>query len=229
MKKHKWNLFVDVLLFFLVMAKGGIGLLIKYVLIPGIETWEVYKTHADLYFLGMDRHQWGAVHLILGYIFLGLLVLHIILHWKQIKAMIRNLTVKKGLRAMIWGCFIILGSFLILFSFFISPEVDPVRKGGGRRSGDHERIEESSSREGQDPLLEHNVEGENHDVKDSTIEVFGNMTLGEVGMKFHVPTDSLKKHLGLPASTSDGERLGRLRRIYNFHMSDIERYIEQYK
>ncbi len=62
----------------------GIGFLIKYTLISGQERWDVYGRNVELYLFGMDRHQWGMLHLILAFVLLGLLLLHIVFHWKII-------------------------------------------------------------------------------------------------------------------------------------------------
>lgn len=42
MKRAKLNLIIDGLLLFCMAALAGIGLLMKYVLIPGFQRWEVY-------------------------------------------------------------------------------------------------------------------------------------------------------------------------------------------
>ncbi|NUO06174.1 MAG: DUF4405 domain-containing protein [Candidatus Brocadia sinica] len=54
---------IDALLFLYVMAMAGIGLPIKFVLLPGKDTWAVYGRKAELFLFGMDRHQWGTIHL----------------------------------------------------------------------------------------------------------------------------------------------------------------------
>ncbi len=63
MDKSKVNLVIDALLFLYVMAMAGIGLPIKFVLLPGKDTWAVYGRKAELFLFGMDRHQWGTIHL----------------------------------------------------------------------------------------------------------------------------------------------------------------------
>jgi hypothetical protein len=77
--KTKINFIIDALLFALMMAISGIGLLLRFVLVHGSRRWEIYGGNVDLYLWGWDRHQWGALHLLLGFIFLGLLVLYV---WK---------------------------------------------------------------------------------------------------------------------------------------------------
>ncbi|WP_445955549.1 DUF4405 domain-containing protein [Yeosuana sp.] len=45
-----------------------------------VEIWRKCSTLFD----GMDRHQWGMVHLIFGFILMGPLVVHIFLYWNTI-------------------------------------------------------------------------------------------------------------------------------------------------
>lgn len=84
MDKSKVNLIIDTLMFLCVMAITGIGLLMKYVLLPGKETAAVYGRKVDLFLFGMDRHQWGTINLIIAFVLLGLLTLHVVLHWNMI-------------------------------------------------------------------------------------------------------------------------------------------------
>jgi len=84
MEKSKLNLTIDGLLLLCIAAIVGIGLLIKYVLVAGYLRWEIYGRNVEMLFWGLDRHQWGTIHLVLGIVFLALLVLHIVLHWSMI-------------------------------------------------------------------------------------------------------------------------------------------------
>jgi hypothetical protein len=91
MKKAKFNLIIDELLLLCIATIVGIGLLMKYVLVPGYKRWEIYGRNVGLFFWGLDRHQWGTIHLIIGLIFLTLLVLHIILHWSLVVGIYRSM------------------------------------------------------------------------------------------------------------------------------------------
>ena len=66
MDKTKLNFFIDALMFLTMMALAGLGLLIKYVLIPGRKAWAQYGRQMELTWLGLDRHAWGAVHSVPG-------------------------------------------------------------------------------------------------------------------------------------------------------------------
>ena len=66
MKRWKWNYLIDAGLFICMMAIAGIGLLMKYVVLPGREVNLIYGNQTDLLFLGLDRHQWGSIHFIIS-------------------------------------------------------------------------------------------------------------------------------------------------------------------
>ncbi|MCK4825495.1 DUF4405 domain-containing protein [bacterium] len=236
MKKiSKINFIIDVLMFILVMAMGGIGFLMKFILVPGSTRMEIYGSNVDLFLWGWDRHQWGSVHLILGYILLGLLVLHIFFHWGQIKNMFRNLINNKPFRIIITLLFLSVSVVLFVFGFVVNIEVvvSPKRGEGGRRI-ERARLqtEELPSLRTGEPGSETSGDRVLHEREDvhheRTMEVYGSMTFKEVENQYTVPADSLKKYLGIPLRINDNERIGRLRRKYNFHMSDVERLIEKY-
>jgi len=71
-------------------------------------------------------------------------------------------------------------------------------------------------------------EGKHRDIP-SNIDIMGSMTLIEVADKYDVPVNHIKSKLDVPLSTSNNERLGRLRRTYGFTMSDVEEIIYNYQ
>ena len=98
MIRAKVNLLIDVLLALLLAAMAGVGFLIKWVLVPGYLRNAIYGRDVELYWLGLDRHQWGTVHLYLGVTTLALLVLHVVLHWGQVVTIYRRLIGSGGVR-----------------------------------------------------------------------------------------------------------------------------------
>ena len=231
-ERLKTNFIIDILLFINIAAVGGIGFLMKYVLVPGSDRWEKYGSNAELYLLNLDRHQWGDLHLILSYIMLGLLLLHIVFHWYQIKCMARKTVPCPLLRTLLIILLIPVTLLFFLYAFLLPVESDPVKTGEGRhrvelgRSIPADAEPEPVSVRTQ-PAPEH-IPDQEEPHQDHTLEIFGSSSLRDVALKYGVPADSIKKFLGIPLKISDNQRLGRLRRIYNFHMSDIERYIETY-
>lgn len=239
--KSNLNFIIDVLMFIVMMAIGGIGFLMKFILVSGSERWGIYGENVDLFLWGWDRHQWGSLHLILGYILLGLLILHIVFHWKQIKSMFKNLINNRSLRVAFTFIFIIVSILFFLFAFVVDINVSSPQKGEGRNRVELSRPKiESLSVNKQEknvsaisstkPESEENrlIEHDEHQ-RDSSIKVYGSMTLRFVANKYNIPADSIKKYLGIPLSLSDNESLGQLRRRYDFHMSDVERFIAKYK
>ncbi|MCD4679888.1 MAG: DUF4405 domain-containing protein [Bacteroidales bacterium] len=63
----------------------------------------------------------------------------------------------------------------------------------------------------------------------SNIEVNGRMTLKEIAEEYKVPADHIKTKLNIPLSTSNNERLGRLKKVHDFTMSDVEEIIYEFQ
>jgi hypothetical protein len=124
LEKSKINFTMDSLMLIVMMAIAGIGFLMKFILIPGKERWLVYGTNVELYWLGLDRHEWGTIHLWLGYILLFLLVLHIAFHVKWIINTYTRTIANSVLKNTCAFLFVVLCLVLILFSFFTTPVVE---------------------------------------------------------------------------------------------------------
>ncbi len=143
MSKAKLNLVIDGLLFLNVAAIAGIGLLINYVLVPGFRQWEIYARNVDLRFLGLERHEWGAVHYVLGVVFLALLVLHVVLHWGMIVSISRKLIPNRLARRIVAAILLVLAVLLMAFSVFVKPDVQERGKGLGRGDGHRSLIQQA--------------------------------------------------------------------------------------
>jgi len=135
--KSKLNLIIDALLLLCLAAIAGIGLLINYVLVPGSQRWEIYGRNVDLFFWGMDRHEWGAIHYVLAQILLSLLVPHLVLHWKIIVGLCRKLIPNRAARGM--AAVVLAGLTVLFLGFwvFVSPDVRDRAQGEGY--GGHRR------------------------------------------------------------------------------------------
>lgn len=123
MTRARINLVVDAAMFLCMAAVIGIGLLIRYVLLPGYASLEAYGRNVDLYYLGMDRHEWGTVHLYVAYALAALLVLHVVLHWKMVTAVYRRWVAGRLAR---WSAAVVLAAAAaaLIFGFlFVEPEV----------------------------------------------------------------------------------------------------------
>ena len=131
MNKIKINFIIDALMLFCMSLMAGIGFLMNYVLLSGRKAAEVYGGKVDLYFLGLHRHDWGQIHLVIGFILLGLLALHIILHWSQILNMYCRLIKNPNSRKRLAVVFIIIILLPLILFLFIKPCVQTGKGGSG--------------------------------------------------------------------------------------------------
>lgn len=120
--QFKLNLFIDTIMLVLMMAMAGIGLLIKYVLVPGFQRNVVYGDSVELELWGLSRHQWGTIHLVVSLLFLVFLLLHIALHWKMIGCFCRQILPNKSVRISVTTFFSILLVLLLVGPLFLTPE-----------------------------------------------------------------------------------------------------------
>jgi len=137
MEKSKLNLIIDWLLLLCIAAIVGIGSLIKYVLVPGYLRWEIYGRNVEMFFWGLDRHQWGTIHLVIGIVFLALLVLHVVLHWSMIICIYSKLIPNRFARWITALILIFVTIFLFAFPYFVKPEVYEQGRGKGRSWRQH--------------------------------------------------------------------------------------------
>lgn len=123
MNKSKINLVIDGLLLICIAGIGGIGILMRYVLVPGYMRWEIYGQNVNLFFWGLDRHEWGKIHFIISLAFLFLCMLHIILHWRMIIGIYFKLIPHRIARWVIALMLIMVTIILLGFAYFVTPEV----------------------------------------------------------------------------------------------------------
>ncbi len=90
MKRRTLNFIIDLVSFINLLALVFTASIIRYVLPPG--TGGLGRgLHGGSgrenikYFWSLTRHQWGDIHFYLAALFIILMVLHIVLHWKWIK------------------------------------------------------------------------------------------------------------------------------------------------
>lgn len=259
--KKKFNrstikLIINVSMFLCMMAIAGIGFLMKYVLISGVERWEKYGRNFDMFFFGLDRHEWGKIHLIIAFVLLGLLLLHLFLNWKILLGMFGKFIPQKMWRRILTTIFIIISIFLVFSFLIINPEIQELEQGRGRQRNINtyfeitEPSEKAVKEEIKEPKKEiqprikdqeykvteqiietpdtHDSSIQTHDHQESLLDIRGFMTILEVSEKHNVPVDYLKQQLGIPESVSNSRALGQLRRIYDFRMSDVKTIIEKY-
>ncbi|MBL7110652.1 MAG: DUF4405 domain-containing protein [Bacteroidales bacterium] len=222
------------------MAIIGIGLLMKYELITGQERWIRYGRNVDITFWGMDRHEWGKIHLIIGLLLTGFLILHLILHWNSIIRFFRHYIVNRILRIAVVSLLVISGASLIIFPFIVNINVSELEYGYGHRQMNYSNsVSDTSIAHSQEKILQpernrdlisepqdthtdvHYLRRIKRQEIKSEIEVKGYMTIRQVSEKYNVPANRIKEKLNIPLKTSDNERLGRMRQLYGFTMNDV--------
>ncbi len=94
--KSKVNFIIDAIMFLNMMALAGTGFLNRFVLLSGKAARSVYGQKVQMTMLGgLGKESWKDIHLYLGFLLLGgLLVLHIVLHWQQIVLLYRSLSIR---------------------------------------------------------------------------------------------------------------------------------------
>ena len=244
--RQKLNTVIDLIMFVVMVALAVIGFLIRYSLISGEKRWERFGRNLDMTFLGLDRHEWGLIHLILGISLATLLVLHIIFHWTQIVNMVKKLFHGQTLRVMVVSGLTVICCIILLTPFVFSPDLgEPIRRQGegfGRMIEQPDQVESSFMETEKETLRQDsqkNVELQSfddeiievqptmdeishHSDEARILEIRGYHTLAGLAVKYNVSVDEMKSRLNIPSGVSDNERLGRIRRIYGFTMREVE-------
>jgi hypothetical protein len=223
--KSNLNFLIDALLLLVFSAIIGIGFMIKYVLLTGEQKREIFGINFEQTFLGLDRHGWGDIHLYLGFIFFGLLLLHIISHWSMIIAMFKKFFENLKMRKTVAIVFLSLCLMLIVLPFFIHPlngeiEGKQINRGHSNFHSDsndmHQMVAEDKT----------NINKSAHEERQLNIR--GYMSIAEVCDNYKVPAKYLKEKLGLPASAPDNTALSTLRKQHGIKMSKVEEIIIGY-
>ena len=213
----------------------GIGFLLKFRLLSGHEKWEKYGANLDTTLFGLDRHQWGTIHLILGLTLFVVLVLHIWFHWNMIICIFRKLIKNKGPRIIFTIVLCLLTLFFLIAPFVFNIEIEDIReKQGYYKSHLQEKNIDTNSKKGnalnkendKSPKLK-KIRNKKNQKASPEIEIKGFMSIKDVSKKFNIPADKIKKHLGIPQSTPDSKRLGNLRKTYNFEMSKLREFVKK--
>jgi hypothetical protein len=248
--RGKINLTIDLLMFLALAFIAGIGFLIKYILPPGRERILKFGENIELVFLGMGRHQWGAIHLVAGFVLIALFVLHIIFHWKVIGSLIRQAVPPFLLRRTLTAVITLLGVVLFLFPFLIRPQKSgnddflhrhsrPTTPAGPVSERVVSKLDTPAGivtvEKAADDI--HKIETRRHTENGAVSEkqgdherqtsLQGRMTIADAARLSGFSTQEVKKRLGVPGTVSDHETIGHLRRIYGFTMEQARAWLEQ--
>lgn len=195
MNRPAQNFIIDAIAFVGFVLLTTTGVLMRYVLPPGSGRFKVIW--------GLDRHGWGSIHFWVSIIFLAVLAIHLILHWRWIITVVTGRQREgSGLRAGL-GIVGLLG----LLALAIAPLVSPVETTAKRADDRHI----SSSPEQED------------------IQIWGSMSLNEVEQNTGVPAEYIIRQLNLPTNVERDERIGQLKKTFEFTMDDVRTIVRDYR
>lgn len=226
MEKKKMHAIIDTLAFICFVFITATGLLMHYILPPGSGHF--------MELLGMDRHEWGQVHFWVSVAFLAILALHLVLHWKWIYYMIKG----KPTETPAYRMALSILALIALLTLAVSPFLIPVEKSDQDKP--HKNRMETMVTPAQDSVSEavasdHAAETpkesaeapEQKHAGGEFLSIKGSMSLSEFTMATGISYQALLEELGLPASTSPDERLGRLGKQHGFTMDDVRSAAER--
>lgn len=210
MRKNTLNFIVDCTGLIAMQILLTTGLLITYVLPPGS------RGGHGLTLLGWDRHTWGDVHFWTAITLVGLMVLHVLLHWAWVCDTVRRFVSaqftpgKRPLANGLYGVgFLVL--LIVLNVGLLAYAGEAVKRDGEGEPGHGSRG--SQVRGGHERHDEHDTHGAGQHVR-------GSATIGEVAAQFDLTPGAVKALLGLPESVADDARLGRACREAGISMSE---------
>jgi len=83
--KKKINIFVNIANLFAGLVSLFSGIII-WIILPSGQGFRGGRGDLGInLFLGLERHNWISIHTIFSLVFIGLIVVHLILHWYWIK------------------------------------------------------------------------------------------------------------------------------------------------
>jgi hypothetical protein len=238
-------------MFIVIMAVAGLGFLMKYVLLPGYKINELYDAGTELFFWGLDRHQWGAIHLYLALFLVFLLILHIILHWGSINSIFQQMIPGKTVRIFISIFVGVIALFLALAPLNVKPEIAQLQRKHNRNRvsersvtvpdsfqvemPEGETLTTYRSQESREqnlgdkpvPRKQENARNETdlmHRHNYDHIDIDGTMTLSKISATYNISVNELAKVIKVPVEYAN-ERLGRLKRRYGFELDDLREFV----
>jgi hypothetical protein len=194
MKRTSKNITIDTIAFIGFVLLTTTGILMRYVLPPGSGRFKVIW--------GLDRHGWGSIHFWISILFLSILTIHLVLHWRWIVTVLTGRPREgSGLRAGL-GIVGLAGLLALSAAPLLSPiETVPGSEGRGAT------------------LIQEHEE----------IQIWGSMTLHEIEQTSGVPAEYILLKLGLPPDTPVDERLGYLKKTHGFTMDTVRSIVSNYK
>lgn len=120
---NKINFIIDTFIFLTLAAIAGTGFLIKHIGLLSKKLSTTFGGKFVITFLNLIHHEWGRIHFILSVIFLALLLVHIILHWRWIATTYQSMFKNKFAKAIIAILLLAIIVVLFTFAFWVKPEI----------------------------------------------------------------------------------------------------------
>lgn len=116
MKKSKLITLIDIAAFISFIFVVSTGVLMRYVLPP--------RSGQYIEILGMSRHEWGDIHFYITFIFLVILSIHLILHWRFIRNVLHGQIKEACTSRLILGLVGLLAVLALAIAPFVAPKED---------------------------------------------------------------------------------------------------------
>lgn len=230
MRRNMLNFVIDALTLLVMLAMVGTGFVIRYLLPPG-SGGHGGGPKLELWSLG--RHDWGDVHFWLAVGLIGLLFLHVVLHWSWVCGMVRR-CVRSGAKPTdepssgtqnLWGLGFLAAIVLLVGGFIWLGQVSIVTTpGDGEAAWDHDRDGRRATSAPTADEHSHDGDGREHGGQ----RFRGSMTLQEAAEEAGLSVGRVRNILSLPNDTPTEEHLGRLARQRGFDMHTVRTLLEQH-
>ncbi len=232
MRRSTLNYLIDALLLLAMLGMLWTGLVVRFILPPGTGGRDGGRA---LTLWGQGRHDWGDVHYLLVFVTVGLIVLHVALHWDWVCDVTLRLLVRgeresgkrrPGLR-IAGGAIFLLGitAAFGLGLWTAAGRVQQLAEPGasGYRGGRSDRAAPDGRGEPDNPR-----EGDAGQGRGAG-QGWGSQTLAEIETRYGVPLAVLRRELRLPETVPSTTRLARLRQEYGISMSTLQDVIRKYQ
>lgn len=205
MKRNTLNFWIDLISFLVMFGLIWTGLLIHYVLPPGTG-----GRHGGqgLSLWGLGRHDYGDIHFYLALTLIGLMVIHVWLHWSWICEVMNKLLGMKSTssaRRATYG--------IVLLVLIVTLTCGGQFWAKGQVKAATKAIEHK--------MIEHQFP--------SSIHISGQTTLAQAAEVGGICMKELILQLQLPTNVDVDEQLGRLKRQYGFEIDDVRGIVAKNK
>ena len=209
MKRNTINFLIDLLLFGVMYVLIVTGLLMYFVLPSGSR-----GGGGRLILWGWNRHDFGDLHFYLAVGLIGLVLLHIIIHWNwfcSTLSRLMKLTDPGHVKGLVCGVVFLVLLMAGTLGFLVWTDGVVKQSHGFGVYGGPQWAEREDAR-GDERFRE-------------TSHIAGQTTLAEAAEAAGISMEQFKQKLNLPDDVEPDEQLGRLKREYGFEIQDVRRIV----